>query len=261
SYSLLKSNHVDAYMRLFETIPPDDIEPVLTAELAGLPKDAPIFVFDKVLPREAIKELERRGSQVVCPHREWIDENGEKHPRAADSGSGFFDELLKLRDGRAVFDAFRSAVDNENAVTYHYLGAEASSPSELAENNVVIGGRPNEWKNAIDGSLSDGITLATKAQQELLNIKLPKEESLSAAFVDFYQGDGQKVGPSRLPRSIRVLVSSDGHEFREAARVGTQPDKFYYHIEFPSAPARFIRFDFGESDNGAGLRLVNVGAY
>ena len=261
SYSLLKSNHVDAYMRLFETIPADDIEPVLTAELADLPKGARIFVFDKVLPREAIKELERRGKQVVCPHREWIDENGKTYPRTADSGSGFFDELLKLRDGKAVFDAFRSAVDNENAVTYHYLGAEASSPIELAEKNVVIGGRPNEWNNAIDGSLSDGITLATKAQQELLNIKLPKEESLSAAFVDFYQGDGQKVGPSRLPRSIRVLTSVDGREFREVGRAGTQPGKFYYHLDFPKESAGFIRFDFGYNDGGEGLRIVNVGAY
>ena len=261
SYSLLKKNHVDAYMRLFETIPAGDIEPVLTAELAGLPKDAPIFVFDKVLPREAIKELERRKSQVVCPHREWIDENGVKYPRADVSDSGFFDSLLKLRDGRAVFDAFRSAVDNENAVTYHDLGAEASSPSELAEKNVVISGRSNEWKNVIDGSIFDGVTLATKPQQELLNIKLPKEENLSAAFVDFYQGDGQKVGPSRLPQSIRVLISSDGREFREVAKAGTVPGKYYYHMDFPSVPARFIRFDFGYNHHGEGLRLVNVGAF
>jgi len=261
NYSLLKTNHVDAYMRLFETIPAEDIEPVLTSELAGLPKEVPVFVFDKVLPLEAIKKLKRLGSQVVCPHGEWIDENGEKYPRTVASESAFFEELLKLRDGRAMFDAFRCVVDNENAVTYPDLGAVASSPSELAEKNVVIGGRVNEWKNTIDGSVFDGVTLATKPQQEQINVKLPKTKSLSTAFVDFFLGDGQKVGASRLPQSIRILVSADGKEYREVAKTGTVAGKFYYHLDFPKESAEFIRFDFGYNDGGEGLRIVNVGAY
>jgi hypothetical protein len=261
NYSLIKTNHVDAYMRLFETIPAEDIEPVLTSELADLPKDAPIFVFDKVLPLNAIKELKRLGSQVVCPHGEWIDENGEKYRRTVASGNAFFEELLKLRDGRAMFDAFRCVVANENAVTYPDLGAVASSPSELAQNNVVIGGRANDWKNTIDGSVFDGVTLATKPQQEIINVKLPENKSLSSAYVDLFQGDGLKVVASRLPQSIRILLSADGKEYREVAKTGTIAGKFYYHLDFPKESAVFIRFDFGYNDGGEGLRIVNVGAY
>ena len=116
-----------------------------------------------MLPRQAIEDLNRRGRRVVCPHSDFIDENGEKIKRSY-VPSDFFGELTRLRDGMAMYDAFRVAVDKEKAVTYPALGAEASSMSELAEKNLVLEDRPNIWINAIDGSVCDGVTFTTKAR-------------------------------------------------------------------------------------------------
>lgn len=260
SYAVLEKNYVDAYARLFETIPAEDIEPVLTEELKKLPADVPIYVFDKVLPRQAIEELNRRGRQVVCPHSEFIDENGEKIKRSY-VPSDFFGELTRLRDGMAMYEAFRVAVDKEKAVTYPALGAEASGMSELAEKNLVLEDRPNIWINAIDGSVCDGVTFATKAQNESVDVRLAKAQPISSAFVDFYQGDGQKVGPSRLPRVIRILGSEDNQEFREIGTIATTVGKYYYSEDFPAVSAKYLRFDFGYNDGKEGIRLANLGAY
>ena len=94
-----------------------------------------------------------------------------------------------------------------------------------------------------------------------MDVRLAKAQPISFAFVDFYQGDGQKVGSSRLPRVIRILGSEDNQEFREIGTIATTVGKYYYSEDFPAVSAKYLRFDFGYNDGKEGIKPANLGAY
>ncbi|HSV74856.1 MAG TPA: hypothetical protein VLH79_13940, partial [Chthonomonadales bacterium] len=257
NYSITRLNHAEAYDHLYDDLPPEQIEPVLTAELRSLPRNAPILVLEKTLPAVAIAELNRRGRHVICPHRRFVDESGRVRPRPAPL-QDFRAQLRAVRDGGRLLDACLRVVEKEGNLAYRWLGAVVRSASRLAEKNLVLQDRPNTLGNLIDGSVFDGVTLADAQQREVIDIELPRMTTLAGAFVQLYAGDGQFVGPSRVPERWRVLVSEDGASFRQVAET-TSGGRLRLRASFAPCEARVARLDLGENASGPGLRIVETG--
>ena len=258
-YTISSRNSMDAYQHICDNMTPEELEPVLTDELAKLPAGSLIYVLERTLPLKAIKALNQLGDRVVCPHTYFIDESGATHPRMF-VDKDFYARLLSTPDGSKLLDAFQRVEEKENNVSYRFYGATISSRSELAAVNVVIPGRENTLSQLIDGSINEGITFADKAQKESVTLSLPSSKEIYGAFVQFYEGDGQDVGASALPKEIVVSTSMDGVNYSEVARLSGSDVTMRPHIRFKPVLARHIVIDFGENTRNSGLRIEELGA-
>lgn len=256
-YSLTASNHTDAWMHVCDYMKPDELEPVLTDELAKLPKDAHIFVLEKTMPRRAIQALAKLGDRVICPHSYFVDEYGDKHHRTAPND--FYARLKSVPDGDKLLDAFQRVEEKENNVSLKYSGATVSSPTELAAANLVIAGRENDLANLIDGNINEGITFSDKQQVEKVVIRLNQGRTIYGAFVQLFAGDGQMTGPSPLPQQVKITVSEDGVNYTEPKDITGVSPAMRNHIRFTPIRARYICFDFGENTRSSGLKIEEVG--
>lgn len=257
-YSISERNHVDTFMHICDYMKPDELEPVLTDELATLPKEAYIFVLERTIPLRAIKALEKLGDRVICPHTYFVDEYGVKHQRPAQP-KDFYIRLLTVPDGKKLLDAFQRVEEKENNVGLKYSGSTVSSPSELAAVNQVIGGRENDLANLIDGSINEGITFSDKQQPERVYIRLNQSRIIYGAFVQFYEGDGQMVGPSPLPKQVKILTSEDGVTYTEPIGITGAELAMRSRVRFTPVRARYVCFDFGENTRSSGLKIEELG--
>lgn len=257
-YSISERNHVDTFLHICDYMKPDELEPVLTDELAKLPTAAHIFVLERTIPLKAIETLAKLGDRVICPHAYFVDEYGVRHQRKAQP-KDFYARLLAVPDGKKLLDTFQRVEEKENNVSYKYSGATVSSPSELAPVNVVIGGRENDLANLIDGSINEGITFSDKQQPEKVYIRLNQSRMIYGAFLQLFEGDGQMVGPSPLPAQVKILVSEDGVNYTEPASVTGASPATRPHIRFTPVRARYICFDFGENTRASGLKIEELG--
>lgn len=256
-YTVSALNHLDAYLHLGDHMSPEDLEPVLTDELAELPADARLFVLERTLPLRAIELLEALGGRVVTPHASFLDENGREHPRRQPVRD-FFTDLEALPEADMLRDAFLRVEEKTDCVSFWFEGARIGSPSALAPRNDVLPDRPNRLTNLIDGSYNDGITFADISQEETVTVALGAPRMVRGAFGDYFEGDGQQIPASRIPEAVVVSVSLDGVEFRPVATLSGAGVTSRSRIRFEAVPATHVRFDFGLSD-GRGLRLVELG--
>ncbi|MHB0998608.1 MAG: hypothetical protein ACYC27_05120 [Armatimonadota bacterium] len=257
-YSMSARNQMDSYQHICDFMKPEELEPVLTDELEKLPADARLYVLERTLPLKAIKILDRMGDRVVCPHEYFIDENGTKHFRKMPDGD-FYSRLMYHPDGTKLLDVFQRVEEKEKNVAYRYYGVTASTPSELAAVNQVIGGRENNINYLIDGSIFEGITFSDKQQNERVYLKLNQSKMVYGAFVQFYEGDGQFVTPSAFPPYISVSVSMDGVNYSEVSRLSASDVKMRPHIRFDPVRAAYVCFDFGDNARGSGLKIEELG--
>lgn len=257
-YSLTARNQVDAWQHICDYMNADELEPVLTDELTKLPAGAHIFVLERTIPLKAIKTLSKLGDRVICPHTYFVDEYGNRHQREAQP-EDFYAQLRAVPDGAKLLDAFQRVEEKENTVSLKYSGTTASSPSELASVNQVIGGRENDLANLIDGSINEGITFADKQQPEKVYLRLNQSRMIYGAFVQFYEGDGQMVGPSPLPPQVKISTSEDGVTYTEPTGITGAAPAMRPHIRFTPIRARYVCFDFGENTRASGLRIEELG--
>ncbi len=257
-YSVTASNHMDAYQHICDYMGPEELEPVLTDELASVPSGEPIYVLEKTIPLAAIQQLDLLGDRVVCLHNYFVDETGKRHPRKT-VAADFYKTLLAIPDGRKLLDVFQRVEEKENNVAYAFRGTTISSPSILAEANQVILGRPNNLNNLIDGSIFDGATFANKPQDEIVRLVFKTPETIYGAFVQFHEGDGQQVEASRLPQRIVISVSLDGQSFSEVAQITAAQIALRSRTRFKSVQAKFVAFDFGKNTQNNGLKLEELG--
>lgn len=258
-YSITARNQMDAYQHVCDYMNPKELELVLTDELTKLPADVPIFVLERTIPLRAIKAFAKLGDRVICPHTYFVDEYGDRHQRATQPND-FYARLLSVPDGKKLLDAFQRVEEKENNVGFKYSGATVSSPSELAVVNQVIGGRENDLANLIDGSINEGITFSDKQQPEKVYLKLNQSRMIYGAFVQFYEGDGQMVGPSPLPAQVKILTSEDGVTYTEPAGTTGASPAMRPHIRFTPLRAKYICFDFGKNTRPTGLKIEELGA-
>jgi hypothetical protein len=256
-YSITARNQMDAYQHICDNMKPEELEPVLTDELAKLPPGAPIFVLERTIPLKAIKALAKLGSRVICPHSYFVDEFGGRHDRNVPKD--FYAHLRVAPDGAKLLDVFQRVEEKENNVAYRYYGTTASSPSGLANANQVIPGRDNDLGNLIDGSIFDGVTFADKRQPEKVFLRLNQSKMIYGAFVQFYEGDGQAVAPSPLPAQVRILISADGVTYSEAAGISGANVAMRSRVRFAPVRTRYICFDFGENTRAIGLKIEELG--
>lgn len=198
------------------------------------------------------------GDRVICPHEYFIDEDGAKHFRKMPAGD-FYSILMSHPDGAKLLDVFQRVEEKEKNVAYRYYGVTASTPSELAAVNQVIGGRENNINYLIDGSIFEGITFSDKQQNERVYLKMNQSKMVYGAFVQFYEGDGQFVNPSTLPPYISISISMDGMNYTEVSRLSASDVKMRPHIRFDPVRAAFICFDFGDNTRGSGLKIEELG--
>jgi hypothetical protein len=257
-YTVSAVNHIDAFLRICDRMPPGDLELVLTDELAKLPASARLFVIERTLPIRAIRLLERMGDRVLTPHASFLDENGREHPRKPARGE-FFARLAALPEGPKLLDVFRRVEEKTDCVSFWFEGAEVASPSALAPRNDVLSDRPNKLTNLIDGSFNDGVTFADAEQEESVTIALKSPRQVRGVFVDYFEGDGQQIPPSRIPDRATVSVSADGVTFRQVAVLPGAGVTSRSRVRFAPVQASHVRFDFGRNDAKRGLRLVEVG--
>ncbi len=254
-YMVLRSSHLDAYDHVCDKLPAADLEPVLTSELGKLPKDVPIFVLEKHLPRKAIDALNKLGQRVICPHPFFVDESGNRVARKY-VPKDFYRELRAAQDGPALLEAFSRVEEKEHNLAYADLGATIQTTAELAPKNSVWTDRDNKVDHAIDGDFI-GFTFASKAQPEVLDVHLPEPKNIRGAFVQLYPGDTCNA-PSRIPSRFRVLVSSDGQQWKEVASL-TDITSARIRVRFRECTAAHVRLDLGENTGGAGLIITDVG--
>ena len=139
-------------------------------------------------------------------------------------------------------------------LTPDWQGATVSTETEMAATNDVLPDRPNKLTNLIDGSISDGVTFADKEQDETVVIALKAARRVSGVFVDYFEGDGQQVPPSRVPEATTISVSIDGATFQQVAvldgkdvtsrsrvRLKKAPLKGFIAKALPAMPRRFAR--------------------
>ena len=79
------------------------------------------------------------------------------------------------------------------------------------------------------------------------------------AFAQFYEGDGQMVGPSPLPPQVKVLTSMDGVNYTEPAGITDAQLAMRSRVRFTPARAKYICFDFGENTRPTGLKIEELG--
>lgn len=257
-YSISERNSMDAYQHICDHMHPEELEPVLTDELAKLPKGSLIYVIERTLPLKAIEVLNRLGNRVICPHEYFIDEFGRRHDRTC-VDEDFYGRLLSTPDGEKLLDTFLRVEEKENNLAYRYYGTTITSPSELAPVNLVIPGRENDLTQLIDGSIFEGVTFADKKQHEIVTLKLPFPRTIYGAFVQFYEGDGQNVHASELPKEITVSISLDCVNFSEVAKISGRDITIRPRARFEPILARWIMIDFGENDRDSGLRIEELG--
>ncbi len=259
NYSISDLNHVDAFNHICDFMMPEDLELVLTDEIDKVPANARLYVLERTLPREAITRLAKLGDRVVCPHSFFVDENGARHPRRL-SNPDFFAGLQSYPEAATLLDVFRRVEEKADNLSYSWEGATASTHTELAAVNDVLPDRPNKLTNLIDGSISDGVTFADKEQDEVVVIALKTRRSVSGAFVDYFEGDGQQVPPSRVPEQTTISVSTDGKTFEQVAVLDGTGVTSRSRVRFAPVEATHVRFDFGNNASKRGLRLVELGA-
>jgi len=257
-YTISARNSMDAYQHICDNMSPEELEPVLTDELAKLPDDSPIYVLERTLPLKAIEVLNKLGSRVVCPHQYFIDEYGQRHERKF-VDEDFYARLLSAPDGSKLLDAFQRVEEKENNVAFRFDGTTISSPSELAAVNQVISGRVNDLGQLIDGSIYEGVTFADKQQEEVVTLNLSTPQNIYGAFVQFYEGDGQNIKASSLPQEIAVSTSMDGVEYSEVARISGTDITMRPHIRFKPILAKRIRISLGENTRNSGLKIEELG--
>lgn len=256
-YSITRTNFMEAYFHICDALPARDLEPVLTDELATLPPATPLFVLEQVLPRRAIEQLNKLGSRLICPHRYFVDETGARIPRATPPGD-FYTSLMAAEGGPELLEAFARVYERSNNLADVDRGGKAEVEGKLAQQNVVISGRPNDPANLVDGSLFEGITFSDEPQDEAVILTLPRERELSAAFVELFAGsEAEQIPGSRVPASVRLSVAGDSGDWHDVEAEMTQAGP---RLRFKFAPtlANRLRFDFGPNE-GEGMRLVEVG--
>ncbi len=260
-YSLLRRTHMEAYLQVCRELPPTDIEPVLTGELAGLPKDAQVFVLEKYLPRKAIDILNSLGKRVICPHQYFVDENGVKAPRKY-VPKDFLAELNAAKDGPKLMEAFLRVEEKENNLARAEDGAIAKTSSRLDETPVPAGGRKTGMESMIDGDFFSMTIYSDEKQQEDADIILPQVKDVYGAYVQMWGTPADLIDPlmnaSRSPERVRVTVSEDGVTWKEVAKIDNV-DTDRVHIRFAETKAKYIHFDFGRNDVGKGLRITGIG--
>ena len=257
-FAITRTNFMDAYFHICDALPAKDLEPVLTDDLAGLPPDVPVFVLEQVLPRRAIAELSRLGPRLICPHRFFIDENGERVERE-DAPDDFWAELVQAEGGADLAESFARVWEKANNLADVTRGGAAQVQAKLADRNVVISGRPNDPANLVDGSIFEGVTLADEPQDESVELILPREETVSFAFVELFEGsEAEQIPASRVPLAARISLCGDDGEFREvAATIAVAGPRL--RLSFAPTVARRARFDFGANDTGKGMGIVEMG--
>ncbi len=258
NYTISDRNHVDALLHLCDTIMPEELELVLTDELTRVPSGHRIYVLERTLPRRAIRILQRMPDRVVCLHPDFQDEYGVIHRRSGRRGD-LYRTLLECPEGARLLDVFQRVEEKTANAALWCEGAQIRSSAQLAERNDVLPDRPNDWKNLIDGSYVDGVTLADHEQEETLTVELPRSRRIYGAFVDLFAGDGQFIPASRRPAVITVSVSTDGIVWRAAAEMLPLPDQNRVRCRFTETEARHVRFACGRNTAGRGLRLVELG--
>ena len=82
---------------------------------------------------------------------------------------------------------------------------------------------------------------------------------MSGAFVDYFEGDGQQVPPSRVPERTTISVSLDGKTFKRVAVLDGKGVTSRSRVRFAPVEATHVRFDFGKNTPKRGLRLVELG--
>jgi hypothetical protein len=249
---------MDAYQHICDSMSPEELEPVLTDELAKLPAGSLVHVLERTLPLEAIKALHKLGNRVVCPHEYFIDEFGQRHDRKF-VDDDIYARLLSTPDGSKLLDVFQRVEEKENNLAYRHYGTTISSPSDLAAANLVIPGRENDLSQLLDGSIFEGVTFADKKQEEVVTLHLAYPKTIYGAFVQFYEGDGQDVKASSLPQEITVSTSMDGANYSEAAQISGSDITMRPHIRFEPVAARHIIISFGENTRSSGLKIEELG--
>lgn len=258
NYSISDLNHVDAFHHICDFMMPEDLELVLTDELDQVPANARLYVLERTLPLAAITRLAKLGDRVVCPHEFFVDENGAKHPRKS-AQQDFFAQLQSYPEAAKLLDVFRRVEEKADNISYFSQGATVSTQTEMATTNDVLPDRPNKLTNLIDGSISDGVTFADKEQDETVVIALKAARRVSGVFVDYFEGDGQLVPPSRVPDQTTISVSIDGATFQQVAVLDGKDVTSRSRVRFPPVEASHVRFDFGKNTQRRGLRLVELG--
>lgn len=257
-YAITRTNFMDAYFHICDALPAMDLEPVLTADLASLPPDVPLFVLEQVLPRRAMAELSRLGARVICPHRSFVDENGQRVEREPEA-AGFYAELMRAPGGADLVESFARVWEKANNLADVTRGGTAQVQGKLAERNVVITGRPNDPANLVDGSIFEGVTFADEAQEERVDLVLAREETVSFAFIELFDGsEAERIAGSRVPARVRVAAAADMGEFREVATTLTVSGP-RLRLSFAPTLARRIRFDFGTNAGASGMKIVEMG--
>jgi hypothetical protein len=258
SYTISDKNFVDAFLHICDHMMPEELELVLTDEIEKLPSDVRLYVLERTLPLEAIEKLQRRDDQVVSFHTWFMDENGRKHTRNVNNDR-FFERLLLYPEGKKLLDVFQRVEERANNVAYTFVGAGISTKTTLAGANAVLPDRPNLLENLINGDIVSGITFSDQAQDEWLLINLGQPRMIYGAFVDFFEGDGQFNGPSRMPERVVISVSLDGDKFTPITVLSGADLQLRSRCRFAQTHALWVRFDFGKNTAGAGLKLVNLG--
>lgn len=257
-YSISRTSFMDAYFHVCDVLAAKDLEPVLTDDLAALPPDVPLFVLESVLPRRAIAALNRLGPRLICPHRSFTDESGERVEREHGPGD-FYTELLRADGGAALVESFARVWEKANNLADVTRGGTAVVQGKLAEHNVVISGRPNAPANLVDGSIFEGVTFADERQEEGVELVLPREETVSFAFVELFAGsEAERLPPSRVPAAVRVSLGADTGHLREVPVTITATGS-RLRLSFAPAAARRVRLDFGTNDGTSGMKIVEMG--
>jgi hypothetical protein len=257
-FSITQTNFMDAYFHICDALPAKDLEPVLTDDLADLRPDVPVFVLEQVLPRRAITELNRLGARLICPHPFFIDENGERVDRAHGPGD-FYTELMRAEGGASLVESFARVWEKANNLADVTRGGAAQVQAKLAERNVVISGRPNDPANLVDGSIFMGVTFADERQEEVVELVLPREETVSCAFVELFEGsEAEQIAASRVPAGVRLSVCGDDGGVHEVpATMAVAGPRL--RLSFAPTVARRVHLDFGTNDAASGMRIVEVG--
>ncbi|MHB0999528.1 MAG: hypothetical protein ACYC27_09800 [Armatimonadota bacterium] len=252
--AVLKSSHLDAYDHVCDSLPAADLEPVLTSELDRFPAGRPLFVLEKHLPKRAIDALNRMGSQVVSPHTYFIDENGTRINRSY-IPKDFYDELRAVKDGPALMEAFLRVEEKERNIAYRDEGVLAHTDSEYSKANEIDASKPYDTMDLIDGDpVASRVVFVDKRQHESIDIHLTKTSRIYGAFVETAFEDPGRT-PARV--SIQILDEIDLTWKEVSSTTEIKGDRI--HIRFNPVSARYVRFDFGESTDSTGSRIMEVG--
>ena len=252
-YMVCFENYLDAYINAFGCVKPLDIEVITTDEIASIPKDSEIYVFEKYLPEKAIKELNSRGNKIICPHVSFINENGEEIKRTY-IPNDFQKDLKESEYGEKLAPAFMNVEEKAFNVARPEFGTKINISSELKDLNE-FGLRHNIPEDLIDGdSVITRIMFEDKYQKEEIVIELGKDYDIYGAF--FVTAAEDK---GRVPEKFTLLISEDGELWKTAYLHLRQIETDRIQIRFPSVKTRFVKFDFGYCNDNTGTRIMEVG--